>query len=326
MSFDQTLIADLLDQWLGGQSPDWDRLYPAGRPPIEHAPTYPFARNVYWVHAADRTPEPGLAAAPARSRDAAPPLEAGTMPAAAIAVVGATAAATATTAVTARAATTVTNAIDATDATNATNATNATAATTAAAATTAVTASGATGASAAIVLKSAADEARRHFTPSRERAPVVLRALAPAAADVAEVTDVAASRAAQTQVFDGAAVEAARLAPDAIGAALIDSLARRLLVSPQSIGARDAFDALGVDSLIGQEWLRELNRTYGTSIDGATLAECGHIGALASRIAGARADAAAPAWVPRAAPPQRARRARPPRASPVCALQPKPPP
>ncbi|MFW2473073.1 hypothetical protein, partial [Burkholderia pseudomallei] len=25
---------------------------------------------------------------------------------------------------------------------------------------------------------------------------------------------------------------------------------------------------LGVDSLIGQEWLRELNRTYGTSIDG----------------------------------------------------------
>ncbi|MBF3604445.1 hypothetical protein ISG10_31940, partial [Burkholderia pseudomallei] len=92
MSFDQTLIADLLDQWLGGQSPDWGRLYPAGRPPIEHAPTYPFARNVYWVHAADRTPEPGLAAAPARSRDAAPPLEAGTMPAAAIAVVGATAA------------------------------------------------------------------------------------------------------------------------------------------------------------------------------------------------------------------------------------------
>ncbi|KGX79673.1 phosphopantetheine attachment site family protein [Burkholderia pseudomallei MSHR435] len=107
-------------------------------------------------------------------------------------------------------------------------------------------------------------------------------------------------------MFDGAAVEAARLAPDAIGAALIDSLARRLLVSPQSIGARDAFDALGVDSLIGQEWLRELNRTYGTSIDGATLAECGHIGALASRIAGARADAAAPAWVPRAEPPQRA--------------------
>ncbi len=67
MSFDQTLIADLLDQWLGGQSPDWGRLYPAGRPPIEHAPTYPFARNVYWVHAADRTPEPGLAAAPART-------------------------------------------------------------------------------------------------------------------------------------------------------------------------------------------------------------------------------------------------------------------
>ncbi|WP_223996278.1 hypothetical protein, partial [Burkholderia gladioli] len=86
MSTEHTLIAELLDQWISGQSPDWDRLYPDGRPPLESAPGYPFARNVYWVRetaAASAAPAGGaMPAAPAGqaaahdatpiSRDAAP--------------------------------------------------------------------------------------------------------------------------------------------------------------------------------------------------------------------------------------------------------------
>ncbi|MBU9213785.1 SDR family NAD(P)-dependent oxidoreductase [Burkholderia gladioli] len=226
MSTEHTLIAELLDQWISGQSPDWDRLYPDGRPPLESAPGYPFARNVYWVRetaAASAAPAGGaMPAAPAGqaaahdatpiSRDAAPGRPSRGMP---------------------------------------------------------------------ITLGAAVDAARGRFAPRRERVPVTLSALnalavppAPAAASAPPAAPVST------------AGQAALPARGELEAALIESLARILSMSSQGLGARDRFDELGVDSLIGQTWLRELNRTYASDVDGAVLARCGHVEALAAYLVG----------------------------------------
>lgn len=57
--------------WVTGQAVDWERLYPSGPPRRIPLPTYPFARQRYWLAAAPPLPEP--ATQPARG--AAPPAE-----------------------------------------------------------------------------------------------------------------------------------------------------------------------------------------------------------------------------------------------------------
>src|SRR6185295_15341880 len=44
-------LATLASRWVEGAEFDWTRLYVAGRPRRTRVPTYPFARERYWVAA-----------------------------------------------------------------------------------------------------------------------------------------------------------------------------------------------------------------------------------------------------------------------------------
>jgi len=46
--------AELLQDWVAGAQVDWALLYSAGKPPLSSLPTYPFARERYWLPAAAR--------------------------------------------------------------------------------------------------------------------------------------------------------------------------------------------------------------------------------------------------------------------------------
>ncbi|BAV98082.1 SDR family NAD(P)-dependent oxidoreductase [Lysobacter enzymogenes] len=101
-----------------------------------------------------------------------------------------------------------------------------------------------------------------------------------------------------------------RMAPAALREELRDSLAEALFMRPADIGWNKSFAELGLDSIVGVEWVKNINRRYGTVLSATRVYDYPSIDLLAAYLAeqtgaaGVAAVVEAPAAAAPAAAPQ----------------------
>ncbi|WP_155754966.1 non-ribosomal peptide synthetase [Burkholderia thailandensis] len=93
---------------------------------------------------------------------------------------------------------------------------------------------------------------------------------------------------------DGALDAAGATSLDAIRAHLVDSLAQALYVEPAEIGVDQPFAELGLDSIVGVEWITAVNRRFGTALPAVAIYDHPSVVALA-RFVGTQLGARLPA-------------------------------
>ncbi|MFT2019283.1 phosphopantetheine-binding protein, partial [Streptomyces sp. 796.1] len=125
-----------------------------------------------------------------------------------------------------------------------------------------------------------------------EVARVAPQATAPAPAPAAPVTPVAPAPDARP---------AAEGAPEGLLEALQESLARELFVEVEEIDADRSFTELGLDSVVGVEWVRAVNSEFGTSVSTTKIYQYPNVREFAAFLA-AELAAVAPAAQPAPAP------------------------
>jgi acyl transferase domain-containing protein/enoyl-CoA hydratase/carnithine racemase len=76
------------------------------------------------------------------------------------------------------------------------------------------------------------------------------------------------------------------------------SLAEALFMEPADVGVDQPFNELGLDSIIGVEWVKDLNRRYGTQLSATRIYDHPSVRALAAHLAGEMAPPEAPAAPP----------------------------
>ncbi|MGP3691719.1 phosphopantetheine-binding protein [Streptomyces sp. IBSNAI002] len=130
------------------------------------------------------------------------------------------------------------------------------------------------------------------FAPAAEFVP---------APDIASVAPASASAPAPVSVPVGEAVPAAAPAAQRIAEVLREQLAAILCCDAWDIDATAPFNALGVDSIVGAEFIASVNRTFGMKERSVLLYEHPNIAAMAAYIAvrtGASGHEAAPVRAP----------------------------
>lgn len=104
---------------------------------------------------------------------------------------------------------------------------------------------------------------------------------------------------------DGAQDGTARgAAPEAVRRQLQASLAEALFMRPEDIDMSRSFTELGLDSIVGVEWVKALNKQYGTSLSATRIYDYPNVGELAAFVV---AESVAPASMVRPAPSAEAR-------------------
>ncbi|MCQ4167612.1 SDR family NAD(P)-dependent oxidoreductase [Tahibacter harae] len=134
-------------------------------------------------------------------------------------------------------------------------------------------------------------------------APLATAAVAPFATQAAAATvrppasaNVAAAAAAAVAApaAAGAATKAAPASLAAIEAALIETLAEALYMAPEDIDPERPFTDLGLDSVVGVEWIRSINQRLGVDLAAARLYDFPSVTALAAHVLALGSAAAAP--------------------------------